>query len=614
MKPTIERLDAGRRDFNILLPKSSKRHALFPFAILLAMGCAILLMAAVLPLRDLWFHDAMLTQLGSWPDLPSLLLFPGQALIPPLPHISPTGLPQVIHSWEEMSLLLGSFVIVFLIYLLALRQLPKQITRRYLLGSTALLGLLYILIPIVTSSDLYSYITYARIGVIYHMNPLTTLPTAISTDVIYSHVNWTDQPSAYGPTWIGITCFLQWVFGLFGISYISLMVIALRTLGLIMHLASTRLIWSISGHLQHLNGNISPTTRLRATLAFAWNPLLLFEAGVNAHSDTTLLFLVLLAVWFLVRNRAHKTQVYRARGNMEERVIRTEGLRAMILAAAMLALATCLKINIVVLTPGLLFYAWVQGPVRGRIKRVAAVTAVYTGTIFLLYAPFWQGGAVLNVFAVNPATYRSISTLADFLGHFYNGIAGALGFPIGAPVGSPAGRLMHTFSLSMFVIIYAFLCWRIKRTPERISTPQGLICWMAVVWLAYCATGAPWFWPWYMTTFFGLYALLEGSDQESLFDFVPWLAGRSTLFVRLFAFSMFSLCCFFSWGPQRSFVPGLPGFQWSYFSGVWAWVLPVLGAVLLLRGAGALYWPIISTAAIRKRSGQQQRSRSGRKS
>src|SRR5258708_5488881 len=142
MKTTIERLDTGRKDFNILLPKSSKRHALFPFAILLAMGCAILLMDAVLPLRDLWFHDAALTQLGSWPDLPSLLLFPGQALIPPLPHIYPTELPQVIHTWEELPLLSGSFFTLSLIYLLALRRLPKQITRRYLLGSTALLGLL----------------------------------------------------------------------------------------------------------------------------------------------------------------------------------------------------------------------------------------------------------------------------------------------------------------------------------------------------------------------------------------------------------------------------------------------------------------------------------------
>src|SRR5258708_27334982 len=116
------------------------------------MGCAILLMDAVLALRDLWFHDAALTQLGSWPDLPSLLLFPGQALIPPLPHIYPTGLPQVIHSWTEMSLLLGSFVIAFLIYLLALRRLPKQITQRYLLRSPPLLAILYVVIPIVPSS------------------------------------------------------------------------------------------------------------------------------------------------------------------------------------------------------------------------------------------------------------------------------------------------------------------------------------------------------------------------------------------------------------------------------------------------------------------------------
>ena len=51
--------------------------------------------------------------------------------------------------------------------------------------------------------------------------------------------------------------------------------------------------------------------------------------------------------------------------------------------------------------------------------------------------------------------------------------------------------------------------------------------------------------------------------------------------VRLLAFSMLSLYCFIAWGPRYSFVPGLPGFLWSYFGGLWVWVVPLLGAVLV---------------------------------
>lgn len=605
-KTTTERLDIDEGDYSTLPPKNSRHRTLFPFAILFAMVCAILLMDAILPLRYLWFKEALLTQLGSWPVLPSQILFPGWPLIPPLPNLNHLPDPRVIQSWEQLPLMLGSFVLVFLLYLLALRRLPAQVSRRFIYTSTVLLGFLYILIPIVTSTDLYSYIAYARIAVIHHLNPLTTLPTAICSDKIYNcdeiynYVFWVDQPSAYGPTWAIITSSLQWVFTLFGLNYILLMVIALRILGLVSHLLSTFFIWKISGRLQRLNGTISPTTRLRATLAFAWNPLLLFEACVNAHNDATLLPFILLAVWFLVRVR--KGPMYRAQSgdgwseHPNEHVLVRLSHRwrdtsapyvPYILAASMLAFATCLKINIVLLVPGLLLYAWMQEPVSGRLKRVVAVTATYTGLILLCYAPFWQGGAILHVLSVNPATYRTINTPADFLGHFYNSILRDFGKPIGAPIGSPAERIVHTLSMGTFVIIYMLLCWQVIRRPGRISNVQGLIRWMAVTWLVYCALGSPWFWPWYLVTFFGLYALIEASpgDGNALFDFVRWPARTETYFMRLLPFSMLSLYCFFVWGTSHTPIPGLPGFELSYLSGLWAWGLPLVAVALLVRGS-----------------------------
>lgn len=584
MKTTIERLDIDHGDFIILSPTSSKRRTLFPFAMLSAMVGAILLMDAILPLRDLWFHEALLTQLGWWPVLPSLILFPGWAVIPPVPQIHATGLPLVLHSWEKVPLLLGALVVVFLIYLLALRRLPTLVTRRFVLNSTVLLGILYALIPIVTSPDVFSYIAYARIGVIHHLNPLTTLPAAIHTDPIYNYLSWIDQPSAYGPTWVIITSAWQWVFTSFGINYILEMIIVLRIQGLAMHLVSTMLIWSISGHLQQLNGNTSSTRRMLATLAFAWNPLLLFEACVNAHNDTALLTFILLSIWFLTRNAAHsdvRSTPSLWRASIKTRFVSFAGgpYGSIMPAAAMLALATCLKINVILFVPGLLFYTWAQAPVRDRLKRVVAVSATYMGVIVLLYAPFWQGGAIFNVFSVNPATYRSMNSPADFLGHFYNAIAGTLGYPIGEPISSPAERITHTLSIGVFVVIYLLLCWRVMRKPGRINTLRGLIRWMAVAWLAYCAFGSPWFWPWYIVTFFGLYALIEAWPVHDN-------RGLGISFVRLLIFSMLSIYCFNAWGPSNSFVPGLPGFEWSYLSGLFAWGLPLLGVALLVRDRG----------------------------
>jgi hypothetical protein len=581
--------------------RTGKYTRFFPYAILFAMVCAVLLMDAIMPLRSLWFHEAQLTQLGTWPVVPSLVLFPGWTVIPPIPQYHASGVPDIGSSWVTVSMLLGAFVIVFLTYVFALRRLPMQISRRFIMRSTLVLGLLFLLIPVVTSPDLYSYIAYARIGAVYGLNPLTTTPHMIQHDVIYSYVLWIDQPSAYGPSWALLTCLFQGLLSLCHLgNYVLSMVLTLRLWGLTMHLCSVALIWSISGSLQRLHGIVSQEKRLRATLAFAWNPLLLLEACTNAHNDTTLLLLILLAVWLLVRAQlAPETRQVAPWLAWLDPTLRA---RLIYLApAALLALGTCLKINLVLLVPGLFFYQWLQEaeqPLRRRLRRVGASVAVYGGLILALYAPFWQGGAIFDVFEVNPATYRTINTLSETFSHLYNGVVAALGFPLGADIGSPAEHFLHTLTLGVFVIFYLGLCWQMLREPGTLRSVHGLVRWLAVTWLLYCAIGSPWFWPWYMVTFFGLYALFEASKpaqvvlEEEYTRPTSRQDSMSRLFkrfqtmllhpgvVRMLAFSMLSLYCFTTWGPLNSFMPGLPGFRWSYLVGIWVWLLPLLGLKL----------------------------------
>src|SRR5436305_13841200 len=148
------------------MPVPAQQRHFSPLLFLLFMECAFLLLTAVLPLRGLWFYNTFLeTQLGSWMLWPARLILPGHAVLPSTPGHGDRPL-SVALSWNETFALFGVFILLFLFYALAVRFLPSHISRRYILISTVLLGVTCIFIPVIASQDLFSYIAYARIGVL----------------------------------------------------------------------------------------------------------------------------------------------------------------------------------------------------------------------------------------------------------------------------------------------------------------------------------------------------------------------------------------------------------------------------------------------------------------
>lgn len=540
--------------------------------ILAGMLSTFVLLDAVLPLHYLITHDALLARMWRWSILPTLWFFPGWALTVSVPGLhlpAAAAKPPLSLAWEETGLLFGAILLVFLMYLLALRSLPSRITQRSIFFSTLILGLFCVTIPVVTSSDVFSYIVYARLDVIYHQNPLTALPALIHFDPVYQYVYWVKQPSAYGPVWALITGQLQMIVDSLGLKNIVAMVLALRLFGLAMHLASTLLIWSISGLLMGANAPFLRGKRLLLTLAFAWNPLLLFEACVNAHNDATVLFFVLLTLWLLVRSQRATLRIDRTIGS--ERAMTGYIPLAMLLQAAILfALATCLKLNMAILLPGFLLFVCLQ-PHRWR--KLAGTALAYLGTIVLLYLPFWQNGAALDVLRVNPGTNRSDNSLAQFVARFYSSLRLLSGQRLSAAMNSSIDLFFHMLSIGIFVALFVLLCgWAIYHW-RHMQTVSGLIGWLALVWLLYCILGSPWLWPWYIITFFGLYALVEASpaSEQSPLRNVD-VSGS----VRLMAFSMLTLYCFSTWLTLYGYVPGLPAFKLMFFGGLWVWLLPLL--------------------------------------
>jgi len=253
----------------------------------------------------------------------------------------------------------------------------------------------------------------------------------------------------------------------------------------------------------------------------------------------------------------------------------------------MLVLATCLKLNTVLLMPLFFIFIWKQEhrenvPTKVPFARTFTLILAYVSTIILLYAPFWQNGKLLLVFQTNPTTSQNINALAEFLSRLYISIMAVAGYSPIAVSGSPAESIAHTVSIALFVTLYALLCWQAIVSKQSLKTLPSFVRWLALAWLLYCVCGTPWFWPWYTVTFFGLYALVNATGEDDLlvsgFLRLP-LAPFATY---LLAFSMLSIYCFYAWGPHDSFIPGLPGFQWAHLRGLWAWVIPLL----------ALRWPL----------------------
>jgi hypothetical protein len=524
------------------------------------MAGAFLLIGATLPLYGLWFQTSLLSDLFPWLLEPTRLLFPGRPLHPALFHVNQASPPPIGLSWQDTTLLFSLFVLQLIIYMAAVHYLSRIITRRYIIGSLILLGLICSLFPIVTSPDIFSYISYARMGVLYHLDPLTTVPRIINHDPVYQYLYWTDQPSAYGPVWVIISSILQWITGMFGTAKLAPMVLALRLLGLAAHLWSTWLVWSIAGHLLRTQGQPSSPLRMQATLAFAWNPLLLFEACVNAHNDTVVFLFVLLAIWLLVRETPQPT------------------LKTILAITALLALGTGLKANVILLFPGFLLFLWWTQP--GRIRTIGLTMLLYAGMIVALYTPFWERGKLLAVLQVNPGTNRNINTLADFFTRLYNSVSHLFGAPVAPEAGSPAENFLRILSLALFLACYIFLCWQALRKQHTIGTPLALIRWMALAWFLYTMLGTPWFWPWYTVAFFGLAALLEATNSFTWQMRSPLRLLRFPLSMRLFSFSLLSVYCLYTWAPYATFVPGLTDFRWAFLRGLWIWLIPLLAIAM----------------------------------
>jgi hypothetical protein len=178
--------------------------------------------------------------------------------------------------------------LMFGLYLAAFRTAPR-LRARWTVAAVVAIHVIFLLAPPLSYTDVFNYVNYARMGVVHHLNPYTTLPASgPHGDPGFALSNWHHLRSPYGPlfTLIGYALVPLGVAGSFWALKLLVCVASLATLGLV---------WKCARLLRR-----SPV----AAVAFvAFNPIVLIW-GIGAdHNDALMMLLVVLALYLALRQR-----------------------------------------------------------------------------------------------------------------------------------------------------------------------------------------------------------------------------------------------------------------------------------------------------------------------
>ncbi len=135
--------------------------------------------------------------------------------------------------------------------------------------------------PVLLSHDAFSYLDYARLGVRHGLDPYVSAPEAAPADPAFTHVTWTETPSAYGPLFTLATYPLAWLPIWLAVAILKA-VAAISVLGLawvVARLAAQR--------------GVDPA---RAAAFIALNPLVLVHVVGGAHNDGLAMLLAMIGV------------------------------------------------------------------------------------------------------------------------------------------------------------------------------------------------------------------------------------------------------------------------------------------------------------------------------
>lgn len=180
-------------------------------------------------------------------------------------------------------------VLMYASYLVGIRHVPK-LDKRFAIGAILAIQLIFFLSPPLTQTDVFNYINYARLEVVHHLNPYTTIPVIEPhSDPAYALSNWHELLSPYGP----LFTIIMFAIVPFGVAASFWLVKGLLA---VLSLAGLLLVWKCAKLLGR--------DPVKAIVFAGLNPIVLLWGLGGDHNDFVMVFCLLLAIYLLLRSRA----------------------------------------------------------------------------------------------------------------------------------------------------------------------------------------------------------------------------------------------------------------------------------------------------------------------
>jgi hypothetical protein len=306
---------------------------------------------------------------------------------------------------------------VFLIAVLAfsagyagLVALTRSVSKRWAVALIAALHAIVFAGPILLSTDVFSYIAYARMGVEHALNPYTHGPIAITHDPIFHYVghDWKKVFTAYGP----IYTLISYPLGLLGVTGALW---GMKVLALLASAGTLALTWRCARWRE-----VDP---VKALLIVGANPLYVIYTLGGAHNDLIMMLAMMggVALTFAQRDAS---------------------------AAATVVAGALVKATVAALLPFMILAR------RSRAQVLGAVGALALG-VGVAYAVFGVDGVNIVAALNRDAAFVSSDSFATEIAHLF-GKPGV--FPID-----------HDLLKAMLVVIMLHLLWRTWRGYDWVA-------------------------------------------------------------------------------------------------------------------------------------------------
>jgi hypothetical protein len=324
----------------------------------------------------------------------------------------------------------------------ALLPIVKRLPTRALL---VLIGLLYTIVfigPVLLSTDLFSYVAYARMGALHGLNPYIHVPASIHTDPVYKYVgtDWIYTPTAYGP-----------LYTLFSYPFAFLGVIGaiwgMKVAAMAGCLCMDWFTWR-SAKLRGLNPKF-------ALFVVAANPLVVIYSLASFHNDFLMIALMMVAVYLTLSSPVDAEQdagalaLGAAAGHAGAGV----GRRRLFAhreawAAAAIVVGTLVKATVAAILPFMILG-------RRRLPAIAGALVALAGGLLIAFLAFGVHGVDIVSALDRDSAYVSTDSFATELAHL-------LGKPGVYPVD-------HIILKGLLVVIGVYLLWRTWRGYDWVA-------------------------------------------------------------------------------------------------------------------------------------------------